>query len=55
MELPETVEDFIEYIQDNGKPWIEAGLVPNAPDEAKKAYKNWKKREKKQIEKGIET
>jgi beta-xylosidase len=39
--------DFIEYIQDNGKPWIEVGLKPNAPDNAKKAYKAWKKKEKK--------
>jgi beta-xylosidase len=55
MELPETVEDFIEYIQDNGKPWIEADLIPDAPEKAKKAYQNWKKQEKKLIEKGIVT
>ena len=53
MEAYESFKDFIEYIQDNGKPWIEAGLVPNAPEKAKKAYKNWEKREKKRMEKGI--
>ena len=54
METLESVIDFIEYLQDNGKPWEKAGLVPNAPEKAKKAYKNWKKREKRRMEKGID-
>ena len=53
METYETFKEFIEYIQHNGKPWVEAGLVPNAPEKAKKAYKVWVKYEKKRLKKGI--
>jgi len=53
METYETFKDFIDYIQNNRKSWIEAGLKPNAPEKAKKAYKNWQKYERKRIRKGI--
>jgi len=53
MELYETFEEFIEYIQNNGKDWVEAGLIPDAPEEAKNAYKVWVKYEKERIAKGV--
>jgi len=53
MESYEAFKDFIEYIKDNSKPWIKAGLVQNAPEKAKKAYQEWVKDEKERIKNGI--
>ena len=53
METFEAFEDFIDYLNDNNKPWVECGLVENAPEKAKEAYKKWVEREKERIARGI--
>jgi len=54
MELSDNCKDFIEYLKPGDSSWIKRGLIKNAPESAKKAYKNYKKREKRRIEKGID-
>jgi hypothetical protein len=43
MDLPETYEDFADYLKPGLEPWIERGLVKNAPQKAIDAYEEFKK------------
>ena len=40
------LEKFDKYVKPNGLPWIEAGLIDDAPIEAVEAYKKWVEIEK---------
>lgn len=42
----DVVEDFAPYLKNNDKDWEDAGLVKDAPESAKKAYRKWKKSRK---------
>ena len=45
---------FGKYIKQNGLPWIKAGLIDDAPEEARKAYKEWVKIQKELQAEGIQ-
>jgi len=53
MELPEVSEDFIDYLNPGDVPWVERGLVENAPESAIKAYKEFIENEKENEKRGI--
>jgi len=36
---------FEDYLVPGELPWIEAGLIPDAPEAARKAYEEWKAEE----------
>ena len=54
MLTPEFYLDFVNYLKEGDKLWVERGLVDNAPESAKKAYKKVVKGEKENPKIGID-
>jgi len=49
---PEFCQLFFGYLNEGDKPWIELGLIDNAPESAVKAYEEYVKMETENIKQG---